>query len=152
MACSRAEVIVRSVNVAWNNRSKQAIVLFKIASIQYIYQPLCIAIPEIGIMRQTVVNLKLRIKINRIVSAISFRSMLETKTNGLNCIFFVDMDRFWPTKPKCKFKKKNVTIVSSIGYVVLSGNIQVDKQETTFSTFVSWHTSKTLSLINIFFL
>lgn len=29
------------------------------------------------------------------------------------------------------------TIVSSIGYVVLSGNMHVDKQETTFLTLVS---------------
>lgn len=41
---------------------------------------------------------------------------------------------------------------SSIGYDVLSGNMHVDKQETTLFTLVSCDTSNTLSLICMFFL
>lgn len=43
------------------------------------------------------------------------------------------------------------TIVSSIGYVVLSGNIHVDRHETTLSTLFSCAANKTLSFIRIFF-
>jgi len=46
-----------------------------------------------------------------------------------------------------KQKKHVLTIVSSIGYVVSSGKIQVDKQDTTFFTPASWDACSTLSLI-----
>jgi len=46
-----------------------------------------------------------------------------------------------------KTKKLALTIVSSIGYVVLSGKIHVDKQDTTFFTPASWDALSTLSLI-----
>jgi len=35
-------------------------------------------------------------------------------------------------------KTEKITIVSSIGYVVLSGKIHVERQETHFWTPVSW--------------
>ena len=44
------------------------------------------------------------------------------------------------------------TIVSSMGYVVLSGNIHVDKQDTTFFTPFLWLILSTLSLINVLIL
>lgn len=46
---------------------------------------------------------------------------------------------------------RRLTIVSSIGYVVLSGKMHVDKHETTFDTLVSWLAKRTLSFICIFF-
>ena len=68
------------------------------------------------------------------------------------------MDHCEPGKKKSlNQKKKEIiaciqvefhhTIVSSIGYVVLSGKIQVDKHETTFLTFVSNDVFNILSFI-----
>lgn len=44
-------------------------------------------------------------------------------------------------------KRKEVTMVSSMGYVVLSGKIQLDKQDTTLVTPDSCAVCRTLSLI-----
>lgn len=40
-----------------------------------------------------------------------------------------------------------LTMVSSMGYVVLSGKIQLDRQDTTLVTPISWAVCSTLSLI-----
>lgn len=45
-----------------------------------------------------------------------------------------------------------LTMVSSMGYVVLSGKMQVERQETTFCTPVSYAECRTLSLIWMFLL
>jgi hypothetical protein len=45
---------------------------------------------------------------------------------------------------------ESFTIVSSMGYVVLSGKMHVDKHETTFTTPVSKLVCSTLSLMWIF--
>lgn len=43
--------------------------------------------------------------------------------------------------------KNNLTMVSLMGYVVLSGKIQLDRQDTTLVTPISWAVCSTLSLI-----
>lgn len=45
-----------------------------------------------------------------------------------------------------------LTMLSSMGYVVLSGKMQVERQETTFCTPVSYAECRTLSLIWMFLL
>lgn len=45
-----------------------------------------------------------------------------------------------------------LTMLSSMGYVVLSGKMQVERQETTFCTPISYAECRTLSLIWMFLL
>lgn len=72
----------------------------------------------------------------------------ESKYNGVNRQYQSILVMIWLHQQQ----QNRVTIVSSIGYVVLSGNMQVDKHETTLFTLFSCDTRSTLSLIEIFFL